>query len=76
MDLDVEVAKCQKKLELARLNLEKVRKVESQPEYEETVPANVRLLNEDKVRVDVIGRSTQSSIALYRGKRWKQRSIH
>ncbi len=50
MDLDVEIAKCDKKLDLAKLNLEKVRKVESQADYEETVPANVRLINEDKVR--------------------------
>lgn len=55
VDLDVEIAKCDKKLDLAKLNLEKVRKVESQPDYEETVPANVRLINEDKVRICRIG---------------------
>jgi len=49
IDFDVEIAKCEKKLNLARLNLEKIRKVESQPDYEETVPRNVRLINEDKV---------------------------
>jgi hypothetical protein len=49
IDFDVEIAKCEKKLNLARLNLEKVRKVESQPDYEETVPENVRVINEDKV---------------------------
>lgn len=49
IDFDVEIAKCEKKLNLTRLNLEKIRKFESQPEYEETVPANVRLINEDKV---------------------------
>lgn len=49
MDLDVEIAKCDKKLGLAKLNLEKVRKVESQADYEETVPENVRLINEEKV---------------------------
>jgi len=48
IDFDVEIAKCEKKLNLARLNLEKLRKVESQPNYEETVPENVRLINEDK----------------------------
>lgn len=52
MDIDVEIAKCEKKLDLARLNLEKVRKIESQPEYEETVPANVQVANEDKVRTE------------------------
>ena len=49
IDFDVEIAKCEKKLNLARLNLEKIRKVESQPDYEDTVPENVRLINEDKV---------------------------
>lgn len=50
VDLDVEIAKCNKKLDLARLNLAKVVKVESQADYRETVPENVRLANEDKVR--------------------------
>jgi hypothetical protein len=49
IDFDIEIAKCEKKLNLARLNLEKIRKVESQPDYEATVPQNVRLINEDKV---------------------------
>jgi len=49
IDFDVEIAKCEKKLNLARLNLEKIRKVESQADYEETVPENARLINEDKV---------------------------
>ncbi|KAI0258885.1 tRNA synthetases class I-domain-containing protein [Gloeopeniophorella convolvens] len=48
IDLDVEIAKCEKKLQLAQLNLDKVKKVESQPDYEETVPANVRVINEDR----------------------------
>lgn len=49
VDLDTEIAKIDKKLGLSRLNLEKVLKLEAQPEYETTVPANVRLFNEDKV---------------------------
>ncbi|KAG6849752.1 hypothetical protein H0H93_005550 [Arthromyces matolae] len=48
VDLDVEIAKCDKKLDLARLNLQKVVKVESHADYAETVPENVRLANEDK----------------------------
>ncbi|KAF8063543.1 tRNA synthetases class I-domain-containing protein [Lyophyllum atratum] len=48
VDLDVEIAKCVKKLDLARLNLQKVVKMEAQPDYEETVPATVRLANEEK----------------------------
>ena len=49
VDLDAEIAKCEKKLQLAQLNLDKVRKVEAQSDYVETVPANVRLINEDRV---------------------------
>jgi len=48
VDLDKEIAKCEKKLELARLNLQKILKIQSQPDYEETVPANVRTANDDK----------------------------
>ena len=49
VDLEKEISKCEKKLDLARLNLQKIVKIESQPEYEETVPANVRTANDDKV---------------------------
>ncbi|EIM85152.1 uncharacterized protein STEHIDRAFT_169949 [Stereum hirsutum FP-91666 SS1] len=48
VDLDVEISKCEKKLDLARLNLNKITKIEAQPDYEETIPANVRLSNEEK----------------------------
>ncbi|CAA7269360.1 unnamed protein product [Cyclocybe aegerita] len=48
VDLDNEISKCDKKLDLARLNLGKILKIESQAEYSETVPANVRQANEDK----------------------------
>lgn len=48
IDLDAEIAKCEKKFQLARLNLDKVRKVEAQPDYVETVPENVRSMNEDR----------------------------
>ncbi|KAI0051297.1 hypothetical protein FA95DRAFT_1554638 [Auriscalpium vulgare] len=48
IDLDVEIARCDKKLNLAKLSLDKVKKVEAQADYEETVPSNVRLLNEEK----------------------------
>lgn len=50
MDLEKEINKCEKKLDLARLNLQKIVKIESQPEYEDTVPANVRTANDEKVR--------------------------
>ena len=49
VDLDLEISKCEKKLDLARLNLQKIVKVESQPDYTETVPENVRVANDDKV---------------------------
>ncbi|KIK07612.1 hypothetical protein K443DRAFT_673192 [Laccaria amethystina LaAM-08-1] len=48
VDLDLEISKCEKKLDLARLNLQKIVKVESQPDYTETVPENVRAANDDK----------------------------
>ncbi|KAF8638127.1 hypothetical protein AX17_002426 [Amanita inopinata Kibby_2008] len=48
VDLDAEIGKCEKKLDLARLNLSKIAKVESQPNYLDTVPENVRLDNEGK----------------------------
>ncbi|KAF8496882.1 hypothetical protein F5888DRAFT_1794622 [Russula emetica] len=48
IDLDAEIAKCEKKLQLVRLNLDKVRKVEAQLDYVETVPENVRSINEDR----------------------------
>jgi tetrahydrodipicolinate N-succinyltransferase len=50
VDLDVEMAKCDKKLDLAQMNLAKVQKVEAQADYAQTVPADVRAINEDKVR--------------------------
>lgn len=53
--MDIEIAKCDKKLDLARLNLQKVIKVESQADYAETVPENVRLANEEKVWIPSAG---------------------
>jgi valyl-tRNA synthetase len=49
VDLEKEIAKCDKKLDLAQLNLQKIIKVVSQPDYETTLPENVRLANEEKV---------------------------
>jgi hypothetical protein len=54
VDLDVEIEKCDKKLSLAKMSLDKVRKVTSQLDYEETVPANVRLANEEKVCLEIL----------------------
>ncbi len=49
VDLDGEIHKCEKKLALAKMNLSKVEKFESQADYETTVPENVRLANDEKV---------------------------
>ncbi|EGN97199.1 hypothetical protein SERLA73DRAFT_110363 [Serpula lacrymans var. lacrymans S7.3] len=48
INLEAEIAKCDKKINLSRLNFEKVNKVISQPEYEDTVPTTVRAANEEK----------------------------
>ncbi|KZT67577.1 hypothetical protein DAEQUDRAFT_729015 [Daedalea quercina L-15889] len=48
VDLDNEIFKSQKKLDLARLNLDKARKVELHPDYDQSVPADVRIANEEK----------------------------
>jgi valyl-tRNA synthetase len=50
IDLDAEIAKAEKKLSLTKLNLDKISKIEAQADYESTVPANVRLANEERVR--------------------------
>ena len=49
MNLEAEVAKCDTKIDLARLNLEKLLKMMSQPDYQTTVPETVQLSNEEKV---------------------------
>ncbi|CDO68942.1 hypothetical protein BN946_scf185000.g85 [Trametes cinnabarina] len=48
VDIDSEITKCEKKLALAQMNLSKIVKTESQEDYGSTVPANVRLANEEK----------------------------
>ncbi|KAF8645352.1 hypothetical protein AX16_007855 [Volvariella volvacea WC 439] len=48
VDLDAEISKLDKKLDLARMNLQKVLKIEANPDYTETVPENVRQANEEK----------------------------
>jgi hypothetical protein len=75
VDLDVEIAKCEKKLDLARLNLGKILKVEGQADYEETVPNTVRLANEEKVRdLATLTLCVQlSEVILYSGKPWRRR---
>lgn len=50
VDLEAEVAKCDKKLVSVNLNLEKLLKIMSQPDYEATIPAAVQLANDEKVR--------------------------
>ena len=76
MDLDGEIIKCEKKLALAKMNLSKVEKVESQADYESTVPENVRLANEEKVSPDLSSCLAMVRrflvLPLYRGKRSKR----
>ncbi|KAH7918790.1 hypothetical protein BV22DRAFT_1100140 [Leucogyrophana mollusca] len=48
VDLDAEISKCSKKLDLVSLNLDKIIKVISQSDYEATVPATVRAANIEK----------------------------
>jgi len=45
VDLDAEVAKCEKKLDLAKLSAEKMRKVMAQSGYEQNIPEDVRTNN-------------------------------
>ena len=49
--MDLEIAKCTKKLDVANLALSKVAKMESQADYESTVLENVRQANTEKVRM-------------------------
>lgn len=49
VDLDNEISKCEKKLDLARMNVQKIVKLQSQEGYEDTVPQNVRDSNAEKV---------------------------
>ncbi|OBZ73187.1 hypothetical protein A0H81_06899 [Grifola frondosa] len=49
VDLDAEIVKCGKKLAITRMNLEKIRKTETLPDYAATIPENVRLDNEEKL---------------------------
>lgn len=49
MDIENEIAKCNKKLDLLQLNLQKVLKAIAQPDYEKSVPENVQIANREKV---------------------------
>lgn len=49
VDLDAEVAKLDKKLGLAQMSAEKIRKLQEQPDYEKNLPENVREANAEKV---------------------------
>lgn len=50
VDLDVEVSKLEKKLGLAQMSADKIRKLQEQPDYEKNLPENVREANAEKVR--------------------------
>ena len=71
----MEIAKCDKKLDLAKMSLDKILKVEAQADYETTIPENVRLANEDKVRtMNCLFCMPHSDTRLgsNRGKLWRQ----
>ncbi|KAK7696379.1 hypothetical protein QCA50_001033 [Cerrena zonata] len=48
VDLDAEIGKCDKKLQFAQLNLDKILKLESQKDYEQNVPEDSRLATAEK----------------------------
>jgi valyl-tRNA synthetase len=50
VDLDAEVSKLEKKLGLAQMSADKIRKLQEQPDYEKNLPENVRESNAEKVR--------------------------
>ena len=77
VDLDGEISKCDKKLDLARLSLSKIVKFESQPDYLETVPENVRFGNEEKVSVVLmwLARVPEDRCFSYRGGRLRLRFL-
>lgn len=49
VDLDTEIAKCEKKIALAQMALDKILKTVAQPEYKETVPEAARLAYDEKI---------------------------
>ena len=73
VDLDAEISKSEKKLDLALLNADKLQKLQAQAGYEQSIPDDVRASNAEKVSkivhcllVDVIELSPFRSC-----KRWK-----
>ncbi|THV07564.1 hypothetical protein K435DRAFT_959639 [Dendrothele bispora CBS 962.96] len=66
VDLDVEIAKCEKKLDVARINLAKITKLESQEDYTSTVPENVRQANTERRKtLEVEIATLESSKAMF-----------
>ncbi|KAJ3557339.1 hypothetical protein NM688_g1525 [Phlebia brevispora] len=50
IDIDVEIEKCEKKKKVAQIALDKIKKVQAHPNYEQTVDDETRQANEDKLR--------------------------
>ncbi|KAF9510893.1 hypothetical protein BS47DRAFT_1347375 [Hydnum rufescens UP504] len=50
VDLDAEILKCEKKLDLALLNVDKLQKLQVQPGYEQSIPEDVRASNGEKLQ--------------------------
>ena len=51
IDIDVEIEKCEKKKRVAQLALDKIKKNEAHPTYEQTVDAETRAGNDEKVSI-------------------------
>ncbi|KAG6331734.1 hypothetical protein ID866_7353 [Astraeus odoratus] len=50
VDLEAEIARCNKKISTVTVNIEKILKIMSQPDYQESVPVVVQQANEEKRR--------------------------
>ncbi|KAF8337423.1 tRNA synthetases class I-domain-containing protein [Cantharellus anzutake] len=67
VDLDAEITKCEKKLNLANLNAEKIRKLKAQPGYEQNIPADVRASNDEKLSTyEAETSNLQESIGMFK----------
>lgn len=69
VDLDAEVSKLEKKLGLAQMSADKIKKLQEQPDYEKNLPDNVRAANAEKVSQSRICRWTGTNIGLARDTR-------
>ena len=50
IDIDVEIERCEKKKKVSQIALDKIKKNEAHPNYDQTVDDETRAANEEKVR--------------------------